>query len=93
MSSRTIEIKLHVDHPQTPTAQFKNRKEMRLLRRLILTTIKLTSALVVLATLTLTLYIQHQAESFDPIKSIIKLKDQGFGDARQFRALGTLASL
>jgi hypothetical protein len=44
------------------------------LRSLILTTIKVTSALVILATLSLTLYIQNQAEFFDPIKAIYDLK-------------------
>jgi hypothetical protein len=56
---------------------------MRLLRRLILTTIKLTSALVILATLSLTLYIQNQAESFDPISAIHQLK----GEHRRDEAL------
>ena len=46
------------------------------MKKLISTTIKLTVSLVTLATLSLTLYIQHQASTYDPIKSINELKDQ-----------------
>jgi len=46
------------------------------LKKLVRTTIRLTVSLVTLATLSLTLYIQHQALNYDPIRSIIELKDQ-----------------
>jgi hypothetical protein len=46
------------------------------LRRLVLTIIKVTSSLVILSILSLTLYIQNQSESFDPIQAINDLKDQ-----------------
>jgi hypothetical protein len=46
------------------------------LKKLIRTTIKFTMALVILATLSLALYIQHQTSGYDPVKAIIKLKDQ-----------------
>jgi hypothetical protein len=46
------------------------------LLKILRTTIKLTLALVILATLSLTIYLQHQTSTYDPIKAIIDLKDQ-----------------
>jgi hypothetical protein len=46
------------------------------LKKLIRTTIKITMALAILATLSLTLYIQHQALTYDPIKDIYQLRNQ-----------------
>jgi hypothetical protein len=58
--------------------------------KFIRTAIKFTSALVILATLSLTIYIQQQAKTYDPIKAIIELKgqhrrDEAFDLARFFR--------
>jgi hypothetical protein len=44
--------------------------------KILRTIIKPTFALVILATLSLTLYIQQLASTCDPIKSILELKDQ-----------------
>ena len=44
--------------------------------KILMTTIKITLALVTLVTLSLTLCLQHQASTYDPIKAILELKDQ-----------------
>ena len=46
------------------------------MKKIIRTTIQFTLALVTLVTLSLTLYIQHQSSTYDPIKAILELKDQ-----------------
>jgi len=57
------------------------------LKKLVRTTIKLTLALVILATLSLTLYLQHQASTYDPIKLILELKDQHRRDEAFYLAI------